>query len=123
MRSSAPVERDDGMALAASAESPRGCLHRCRHCPIPPVYGGRFFAVPREIVLADIRQQIEAGARHGTFGDPDFLNRPPHAPAGAREPPAAWPDVTFDVTAQIAHLLRHRAHPPTLAAARCPCVR
>ena len=107
------------MDLVAYAESSRGCLHRCRHCPIPPVYGGRFFAVPREIVLADIRQQVEAGARHVTFGDPDFLNGPTHALAVARELHAEWPDVTFDVTAKIEHLLRHRAHLPALAAAGC----
>jgi alkylhydroperoxidase family enzyme len=83
------------------------------------VYGGRFFAVPREVVLADARQQIEAGARHVTFGDPDFLNGPTHALAVARELHAAWPDVTFDFTAKIEHLLRHRAHLPVLREAGC----
>jgi len=113
------LERGGRMDLVAYAETSRGCLHRCRHCPIPPVYGGRFFAVPREIVLADIRQQIEAGARHVTFGDPDFLNGPTHALAVARELHAEWPDVTFDVTAKIEHLLHHRAHLPALAQAGC----
>ena len=51
----------------------------CRHCPIPPVYGGRFFAVPGDVVLADVTRQVAAGARHITFGDPDFLNGPTHA--------------------------------------------
>ncbi|MGH7368704.1 MAG: CUAEP/CCAEP-tail radical SAM (seleno)protein, partial [Candidatus Rokuibacteriota bacterium] len=115
----AHVEHDSRMELAAYTEASRGCLHHCRHCPIPPVYGGRFFAVPREVVLADIRQQIEAGARHVTFGDPDFLNGPTHALAVARELHAEWPDVTFDVTAKIEHLLRHRARLPELARAGC----
>jgi len=43
----AHLEHDGRMELTAYAEASRGCLHRCRHCPIPPVYGGRFFAVPR----------------------------------------------------------------------------
>jgi len=115
----AHLERDGRMELVAYVEASRGCLHRCLHCPIPPVYGGRFFAVPREIVLADVRQQIEAGARHVTFGDPDFLNGPTHALAVARALHAEWPDVTFDVTAKIEHLLRHRAHLPELARAGC----
>jgi radical SAM superfamily enzyme YgiQ (UPF0313 family) len=115
----AHVERDGRLELAAYTEATRGCLHHCRHCPIPPVYGGRFFAVPREVVLADIRQQIEAGARHVTFGDPDFLNGPTHALAVARDLHAEWPDVTFDITAKIEHLLRHRARLPELAAAGC----
>ena len=80
----AHLERDGRMELVAYTETTRGCLHRCRHCPIPPVYGGRFFAVPRDVVLADVRQQVEAGARHVTFGDPDFLNGPTHALAVAR---------------------------------------
>ena len=115
----AHLEHDGRMELTAYAEASRGCLHRCRHCPIPPVYGGRFFAVPREVVLADVRQQIEAGARHVTFGDPDFLNGPTHALAVARELHAEWPDVTFDFTAKIEHLLRHRAHLPALREAGC----
>jgi radical SAM superfamily enzyme YgiQ (UPF0313 family) len=115
----AHLERDGRMELAAYVEASRGCLHRCRHCPIPPVYGGRFFAVPREVVLADARQQIEAGARHVTFGDPDFLNGPTHALTVARELHAAWPEVTFDFTAKIEHLLRHRAQLPALREAGC----
>ncbi len=115
----AHLERDGRMELVAYAEASRGCLHHCKHCPIPPVYGGRFFAVPREVVLADVRQQIEAGARHVTFGDPDFLNGPTHALAVARALHAEWPDVTFDVTAKVEHLLRHRAHLPELAQAGC----
>jgi radical SAM superfamily enzyme YgiQ (UPF0313 family) len=115
----AHLERDGRMELVAYAETSRGCLHRCRHCPIPPVYGGRFFAVPREVVLADVRQQVEAGARHVTFGDPDFLNGPTHALAVARALHAEWPDVTFDFTAKIEHLLKHRLHLPALRAAGC----
>jgi hypothetical protein len=45
-----------------------------RHCPIVPVYGGRFRIVQPEIVLEDVRQQVAAGAEHITFGDPDFFN-------------------------------------------------
>jgi radical SAM superfamily enzyme YgiQ (UPF0313 family) len=115
----AHVERDGRLELAAHTEASRGCLHHCRHCPIPPVYHGRFFAVPRDVVLADIRQQVEAGARHVTFGDPDFLNGPTHALALARALHAEWPEVTFDFTAKIEHLLRHRAHLPALARAGC----
>jgi radical SAM superfamily enzyme YgiQ (UPF0313 family) len=115
----AHLEHDGRMELVAYAEATRGCLHRCRHCPIPPVYGGRFFAVPRDVVLADVRQQVEAGARHVTFGDPDFLNGPTHALAVARALHAEWPDVTFDFTAKIEHLLRHRQHLPALREAGC----
>jgi radical SAM superfamily enzyme YgiQ (UPF0313 family) len=101
--------RDGEHALAGYVESSRGCLHHCRHCPIPPVYGGRFFPVPREVVLADIRNQVQAGARHITFGDADFLNGPTHALRIVQEMHAEFPELTFDFTAKVEHVLRERA--------------
>ena len=115
----AHVERDGRLELAGYVEASRGCKHLCRHCPIPPVYGGRFFVVGRDVVLADIRQQVEAGASHITFGDPDFLNGPGHAIAVARALHAEHPSVTFDFTAKVEHLLRHRARLPELADLGC----
>ena len=64
--------------LVASVEASRGCKHLCRHCPVVPVYNGTFRVVPADVVLADIRQQVESGAQHITFGDPDFFNGPAH---------------------------------------------
>ncbi len=74
-----------------------------------PVYGGRFFVVPAETVLADARQQVAAGAQHITFGDPDFLNGPGHALKVARALHAEFPRLTFDFTAKVEHILQHRA--------------
>ena len=113
------LERDGRLELTGSVAGSRGCKHRCRHCPIPPVYDGRFFVVPRDVVLADVRQLVAAGARHITFGDPDFLNGPGHAMALARALHAEFPDVTFDVTTKVEHLLRHRRLLPELAACGC----
>ena len=115
----AHVERDGGRELAAYVEASRGCKHLCRHCPIPPVYGGRFFVVPVETVMADVRQQVAAGAGHVTFGDPDFLNGPRHALAVARALHAESPRVTFDFTAKVEHLLRRREDLAELAALGC----
>lgn len=93
---------------AGYVETTRGCLHTCRHCPVVPVYGGRFFAIARETVMADIRQQVLAGARHITFGDPDFLNGPGHALAIARALHDEFPEITFDFTTKVEHILQHR---------------
>jgi radical SAM superfamily enzyme YgiQ (UPF0313 family) len=98
----------NGVAYPAGyTESTRGCLHTCTHCPIVPVYGGRFFAIPVETVLADIRQQVNAGAHHITFGDPDFLNGPTHALRIARAVHAEFPGLTFDFTTKVEHILQH----------------
>jgi len=115
----AHLERNDRLELVGYVEASRGCKHLCRHCPIPPVYGGRFFVVPVEVLLADIRQQVDAGATHITFGDPDFLNGPGHALAVARALHEAFPALTFDFTAKIEHLLRHRDRLPELARLGC----
>jgi radical SAM superfamily enzyme YgiQ (UPF0313 family) len=111
----AQLERDGRRELTGSVEASRGCRHLCRHCPIPPVYRGRFFVVPLDVVLADVRQLVAAGASHVTFGDPDFLNGPRHARAVAGALHAEFPSVTFDFTAKVEHLLRHREHLPELA--------
>lgn len=100
-------------------EASRGCKHLCRHCPIVPVYGGRFRVVDREVVLADIRQQVRAGAQHVTFGDPDFLNGPKHAFAIVRALHDEFPALTYDVTIKIEHLLKHAVHLETLRATGC----
>jgi radical SAM superfamily enzyme YgiQ (UPF0313 family) len=115
----ARIERGGRRELAGHVEASRGCLHLCRHCPIPPVYRGRFFAVPREVVMADIRQQVERGATHITFGDPDFLNGPGQALAVARGLHAEFPGVTFDGTAKVEHLLKHRRILPELGSLGC----
>src|SRR5207302_6767162 len=46
----AKIEIGGETGLAAAVEASRGCLHSCRHCPIPPVYQGRFFAIEPETV-------------------------------------------------------------------------
>lgn len=92
------------VAPAGYVEASRGCLHTCRHCPVVPVYGGRFFVVPVETVMADVRQQVEAGAQHITFGDPDFLNGPGHALNVARALHEEFPAVTFDFTTKVEHI-------------------
>ena len=102
---------------AGHVETTRGCKHLCRHCPIPPVYEGRFYAVPADIVLADARAQIAAGARHIDFGDPDFLNGPQHALRIAQALHAEHPAVTFSFTAKVEHIVAQRALIPELAAA------
>lgn len=104
---------------AGSTEASRGCKHFCRHCPIVPVYNGAFRVVQRDIVLADIRQQVTSGAEHITFGDPDFFNGPTHAMAIAEALHAEFPALTWDATIKIEHLLKHRELLPGLKSTGC----
>jgi len=89
------------------AEASRGCKHLCRHCPVVPVYHGRFRTVPVDVVMQDIRRQVEAGAQHVSFGDPDFLNGPGHARHVIDALYAQFPDVTYDAVIKIEHILQY----------------
>ncbi|MFO7590090.1 MAG: radical SAM protein [Acidimicrobiia bacterium] len=108
-----PLERYAHLALRGDerivgyVEASHGCAHRCRHCPVPVVYDGRIRIVDADRVLADATQQIEAGARHITFGDPDFLNGVHHSRRIVRALHDRFPDITFDCTVKVEHILRH----------------
>ncbi len=105
--------------LAGYTETTRGCKHTCLHCPVTPIYNGRFFAVPVTTVLADIRAQVAQGVRHITFGDPDFWNGPTHALRITRAMHEEFPDVTFDATIKVEHLLKHRQLLPEMRDLGC----
>src|SRR5580700_10635922 len=94
----AGLHADGVLKRTGYTETSRGCKHLCRHCPVVPVYQGSFRVVQPDIVLADIRQQVAAGARHITFGDPDFLNGPTHAMRIVDALDHEFPDVTYDAT-------------------------
>ena len=103
-------------------EASRGCKHRCRHCPIVPVYNGHFRVVPVDVVMADVRAQVGAGARHITFGDPDFFNGIGHARGVLDAFRRDFPGISFDVTIKIEHLLRHADTLPLLRDSGCAFV-
>lgn len=105
--------------VAGSTEATRGCLHRCRHCPIVPVYDGRFRVVQPDVVLSDIRQQVMSGAQHITFGDPDFFNAPRHALDIVRALHDEFPYVTYDVTIKVQHLKKRISLLPVLKDTGC----
>lgn len=115
----ARLEEQGAERLVGYVEASRGCLHRCLHCPIVPVYDGRFVLVPESVVLEDIRRQVQAGATHITFGDPDFLNGPGHSLSIVRVMHQEFPRLTFDFTAKIEHLLKRRTLMPELRAQGC----
>lgn len=110
---------EGGHRVAGYTEASRGCKHLCRHCPIVPVYNGIFRIVDKETVLADIRQQVAAGAQHITFGDPDFFNGIGHALAIVRELHSEFPNLTYDATIKVEHLRQHERHLGMLRDTNC----
>jgi radical SAM superfamily enzyme YgiQ (UPF0313 family) len=116
----AALQMPDGTRrIVGSTDATRGCKHLCRHCPIVPVYGGKFSAVPIDVVMQDIRAHVAAGAQHITFGDPDFFNGPTHARRLVEQLAGEFPRLTYDVTIKVEHLLRHAEMLPLLRRTGC----
>src|SRR5688572_282807 len=116
----AALQMPDGTRrVVGNTEATRGCKHLCRHCPIVPVYRGTFRAVPVDVVMDDVRAQVAMGARHISFGDPDFFNGPTHARRVLERFTRECPGVTCDVTIKIEHLLKHSDLLPLLRDSGC----
>jgi hypothetical protein len=120
-----PLERytrltiDGEARQVGSVVATYGCAHRCRHCPVPVVFDGRVRRLDEAIVLDDIAQLVAAGAQHITFADPDFLNAPPHSLRIVRAMHGRFPDLTFDCTVKVEHILRHADVWDEMAASGC----
>ncbi len=116
-----PLDRYAHLATAAGhqlvgyVEASHGCRHRCTHCPVPAVYNGRYRITGAETVQADIDQLVDMGARHVTFGDPDFLNAPAYATGVVAAAHGRHPDLSFDITVKVEHVLAHQDVWPVLA--------
>ncbi len=116
------VMPDGSLRTVGYTEASRGCKHLCRHCPIVPVYGGKFRIVQRDVVLEDIHRQVAAGAEHITFGDPDFFNGVGHAVELVTALHREFPQLSYDVTIKVEHLLKYADHLPTLRDTGCAFV-
>ena len=116
----ASLEMPDGTRkIVAATDATRGCKHRCRHCPIVPVYDGQFRVVPVDVVMADVRAQVDQGATHVSFGDPDFFNGPTHARKVVEALHREFPHVSYDAIIKVEHLLEQRQLLPVLVETGC----
>src|SRR5207253_1681607 len=66
-----------------------------------------------------VRRQVAAGATHITFGDPDFLNGPGHALSVVRAMHGEFPELTFDITTKVEHILKRGAILPEFGRLGC----
>ena len=100
-------------------EASRGCAHKCLHCPIPAVYEGRVRIIQEDVILQDVAVLVGLGAGHIDFGDPDFLNGVRHSLRVVRRMHDEFPDVTFNFTTKIEHIVQHRDAVAELAQLGC----
>lgn len=113
------INTDGSTQTVGFSETTRGCKYLCRHCPVVPVYQGKFYVIPADIVLNDIRAQIKAGATHISFGDPDFFNGPGHALRIVRALHDEFPDISYDATIKVEHIVRYPGEIRVLAETGC----
>jgi hypothetical protein len=66
-----------------------------------------------------VRQQVAAGAQHISFGDPDFLNGPTHALKLVHALHAEFPEISYDATIKIQHIIDHAGMLPELKGTGC----
>ncbi len=111
----ARLEHEGEARIVGAVEASHGCRHRCKHCPIPSVYDGRLRVVGDELVQADIDQLVDMGAQHITFGDADFLNAPAYSMGLLETAHRKHPELTFDITVKVEHILKHRELWPAMA--------
>ena len=62
---------------------------------------------------------MAAGAKHITFGDPDFFNGVGHAIPLVEALHREFPALTYDVTIKVEHILQNAELLPTLRATGC----
>ncbi len=104
----AKLQTDQGEKLVGYVEASHGCSQNCTHCPVPVIYGGRLRIVGQDVVIQDIENLVKAGARHITFGDPDFLNGIHHSLKIVRQMHQKFPNLSFDCTTKIELILKHK---------------
>ena len=111
----ARLQLNDGRELTMGfAETTRGCKHVCRHCPVVPVYGGKFRAVPLKTSSCKTSgsrwQQVLSIFRLETL---DFERAHPRTESRAIK--AEFPKLTFDAVIKVEHLLAQQANLAELA--------
>ena len=85
----------------------------------PPSTTGASASCRRRSSCATSSAWWSMGARHITFGDPDFLNGRRHSLAIVRALHERFPELTFDCTTKVEHVLEHTEVWEEMAACGC----
>lgn len=97
-----------GKQVVGAIELTRGCHHRCTYCSVFAAYDGKVVVMPQEILLDDVRDQVERGMTHLSFVDAEFFNTRKHGLRLLRLLHAGFPDLTYDFTTRVDHLIENR---------------
>ena len=104
----AKIQYHNNEKINGYIETSRGCAHICSHCPVTAVYKGKFRVIDAKSILTDVDNLVNEGAQHITFGDPDFFNAPKHSLKIASIIKDKNPQLTFDATIKVEHILEYK---------------
>ena len=96
--------------IAGSVETTYGCKHSCTHCPVPIVFNRSFKTYSEEKIINDVSNQIESGAKHISFNDPDFFNGPKYSLKILDILVNKFPSITYDSTIKVEHILKYEKY-------------
>ena len=96
--------------IAGSVETTYGCKHSCTHCPVPISFNGTFKTYSLEKIVSDVENQVNQGAKHISFNDPDFFNGPIHALKILESLNEKFPSITYDSTIKVEHILKYKKY-------------
>ncbi len=102
--------RDNKELIAGSVETTYGCKHSCTHCPVPIVFKSSFKTYSEEKIINDVSNQIESGAQHISFNDPDFFNGPKYSLKILDILINKFPSITYDSTIKVEHILKYEKY-------------
>jgi len=100
----------DTKLLTGSVETTYGCRHSCTHCPVPIQFNGRFKTFSEEKIINDVSNQIQSGAQHISFDDPDFFNGPKYSLKVLEKLCNKFPSVTYDATIKVEHIIKYKKY-------------
>ena len=96
--------------IAGSVETTYGCKHSCTHCPVPISFNGSFKTYSLEKIVSDVKNQVNQGAKHISFNDPDFFNGPIHALKILESLNEKFPSITYDSTIKVEHIIKYKKY-------------
>ena len=94
--------------ITGSVETTYGCKHLCTHCPVPIQFQGSFKIFSERKIIEDVSNQIELGAEHISFNDPDFFNGPKFSLKILEKLNKEYPLITYDSTIKVEHILKYK---------------
>ena len=93
--------------VSGATEIVRGCHHKCLYCSVYAAYDGRSIPFKSDHVFEDVKNLVNFGMNHLTFLDADFFSLGKYGGSILKNLNKLYPDLTFDFTTRVDHILEN----------------